>query len=66
MTYKMSKLLNFTSTTEDESTYQGLGIARNHNQNARDYFNKTKIEDGERDHPKADKIDALDEEITKQ
>lgn len=64
MTYKMSKLLNFTSTTEDESTYQGLGIARNHNQNARDYFNKTKIEEGE--HPKADKLEDLDEEITKQ
>ena len=65
MTYKMSKLLNFTSKTEDESTYQGLGIARNHNQNARDYFNKTKIEEAD-EHPKADKLDDLDEEITKQ
>ena len=65
MTYRMTKLFHMSSTCQDESTNQGLGIAKNYNQNALDYFNKTKCEDAE-EHPKKDKVGDLEDKIINQ
>ena len=65
MTYRMTKLFHKSSSTQDESTNQGLGIAKNFNQNALDYFNKTKCNESE-EHPQKDKLDDLEYKIVTQ
>lgn len=63
LTYKVAKLYSKACNNHDESIMQGLGLANGMVMKARDHLKKSKSKGGD-EHPKADKLDELENSLT--